>query len=966
MRPFLFSLFALCSLSSYAQSKKPLDHTVYDAWQNIGERSISPDGQWIAYTIDVQEGDGTLYVTGPDTTYKVRAPRGYMAAFTGDSKFLVFRIKPLYQDIKQARIKKKKAEDGPKDSLGILELGHTDVLRIPRVRSYRLPDKDGDRVAYELEPSTAPKPKRPLAAADLFFTHNDAAADDAATAPRDAEATDGLSGDVETSAADFAEGDDASAEKKPEGVELVLRDLNTGHEEHWNGVGEYQIGRLGNILAFGVVGRPKDSVARRSFCVWHDDRTDTVYHGGYDFKKIAIDEAGKQVAFLADQDSLAALLHFFHLYYYHTGDDSALLLISRVTQGMKVGWTVSENGDLGFSRSGRMLLLGTAPVAPPRDTTIAETEVAHLDIWNYKDDYLQPMQLKNRDKEIKRSYLAVYDLERRVFTQLADIKMPSVLPSDEGDGPLYLGLTDYGKRIPLQWEGKTRKDVYAVDPHTGTATLVQKDVDGSPALSPLGHYIVWYDMKTRQYFTYSAQGGIRKISGGVHTALYDEQNDVPDDPDGYGIAGWTKDDASVWIYDRYDIWALDPGGRSGPVRLTAGRRAKDQYRYIALDRDEHAIDTRQPVWLDVFNDSTKVSGFAVLEGGALRQVLKGPFTVRRLVKAKHAAAFVFTRETFETPPGLWAGADPGAAVCIASTNPQQAQYNWGRARLVHWTTFQGKKSDGILYVPEDFDPHKRYPMITYFYERLSDDLYHYLQPSPTPSALNIPFYVSRGYLVFTPDIRYTVGHPGKSAYDYVVSGVKALCKNPYVDAANLGIQGQSWGGYQVAYLITATHLFKAAWAGAPVVNMFSAYGGIRWETGMNRQFQYEHTQSRIGATPWQRPDLYIENSPLFHLAGVTTPLVIMANDADGAVPWYQGIEMFTDMKRLGKQVWMLTYNGEAHNLVERRNRKDIQVREQQFFDWQLKGARPAHWLSDGVPATAKGRTWGLEMDGEGQ
>jgi dipeptidyl aminopeptidase/acylaminoacyl peptidase len=304
------------------------------------------------------------------------------------------------------------------------------------------------------------------------------------------------------------------------------------------------------------------------------------------------------------------------------------------------------------------------------------------------------------------------------------------------------------------------------------------------------------------------------------------------------------------------------------------------------------------------------------------------------------------------------------AVRISAINPQQASYNWGHARLVHWTTFQGKKSDGILYVPEDFDPHRKYPMITYFYERLSDGLYHYLSPSPTPSALNIPFFVSRGYLVFTPDIRYTIGHPGKSAYDYVVSGVKALCKNSFVDTAHLGIQGQSWGGYQVAYLVTATHLFKAAWAGAPVVNMFSAYGGIRWETGMNRQFQYEHTQSRIGATPWQRPDLYIENSPLFHLPQVTTPLVIMANDADGAVPWYQGIEMFTDMKRLGKQVWMLTYNGEAHNLVERRNRKDIQIREQQFFDWQLKGARPARWLTEGVPATAKGRTWGLETDGE--
>jgi dipeptidyl aminopeptidase/acylaminoacyl peptidase len=194
----------------------------------------------------------------------------------------------------------------------------------------------------------------------------------------------------------------------------------------------------------------------------------------------------------------------------------------------------------------------------------------------------------------------------------------------------------------------------------------------------------------------------------------------------------------------------------------------------------------------------------------------------------------------------------------------------------------------------------------------------------------------------------------------VVSGARALVKKGWVDSTKMGIQGQSWGGYQVAHIITRTPIFAAAWAGAPVANMTSAYGGIRWESGMNRQFQYEKSQSRIGATLWEKPNLYIENSPLFYLPKVKTPLVIMANDNDGAVPWYQGIELFTAMRRLGKQVWMLNYNGEAHNLVERKNRKDIQIREQQFFDWLLKGEKPTIWLTDGVPAIDKGRAWGLE------
>jgi dipeptidyl aminopeptidase/acylaminoacyl peptidase len=227
--------------------------------------------------------------------------------------------------------------------------------------------------------------------------------------------------------------------------------------------------------------------------------------------------------------------------------------------------------------------------------------------------------------------------------------------------------------------------------------------------------------------------------------------------------------------------------------------------------------------------------------------------------------------------------------------------------------------------------------------------------------LNISFFVSRGYVVCSPDIHYAIGQPAQSAYNYIVSAAKSLAAKPWIDGKNMGIQGQSWGGIQVAQLVTMTNLFKAAWSGAPVANMTSAYGGIRWESGLNRQFQYEKSQSRIGATLWERPDLYIKNSPLFHVPKIFTPMVIMANDADGAVPWYQGIELFTAMRRLNKSAWLLNYNGEAHNLRERKNQKDISIREQQFFDWLLKGEKPARWLTEGVPAIKKGKEWGLEL-----
>ncbi|TAG12085.1 MAG: S9 family peptidase, partial [Sphingobacteriia bacterium] len=379
--------------------------------------------------------------------------------------------------------------------------------------------------------------------------------------------------------------------------------------------------------------------------------------------------------------------------------------------------------------------------------------------------------------------------------------------------------------------------------------------------------------------------------------------------------------------------------------------------------------------ISIFNKTDKGSGLKYHTMGesfnlpvGLRQTY--PVRIANAIKAKNAMVLSYSTETFQRSADIKivASLDTGSIAgrkeiaggkSLYQPNPQQAMYNWGTAELVSWKSYTGKMAEGILYKPEDFDSKKQYPMIAYFYERNSDELYGYRSPAPTPSSLNIPFYVSRGYLVFVPDIWYKIGYPGASAYDYIVSGTRAIVAKGFVDSTKLGLQGQSWGGYQIAHLITRTSLFAAAWAGAPVANMTSAYGGIRWGSGLNRQFQYEKTQSRIGGSLWDKTNLYIENSPLFHFPKVKTPVVIMANDADDAVPWYQGIEMFTALRRLGKPVWMLNYNNEAHNLLERKNRKDVQIRQQQFFDYLLKGDKPAKWIVDGVPAVMKGRDLGL-------
>lgn len=968
----LLSFFLFMPFVLFAQ-KKPLDHTVYDGWQSIGERMISHDGKWVVYTVTPQEGDAVLYIQSTEiSANKWQVARGYNAVITDDDRFVVFKIKPLFRQTRDARIKKKKVEDLPKDSLAIVELGKEGLVKIARVRSFKTPEKASGWLAYHKEKdlngtraSALPTQKTvdSLRLKIDSLTQLVVQLKNVKGGNRD-----GLDADE----------DPAAAANGAEGSELVMRNLLSGKEKIFKNVVDYAFSKNGAKLVMRLAKAPRDSNSKNAVAVYDTKRdvVDTILKGGNDFRAFAFTEDGSQLAFVAERDTnTKALQKFYGLYLYRSGSDSAEMLLDKTSVGMNLGMTVSENGAVSFSKSGKRLLFGVAPIQPAKDTSLVDFELAKVDVWNYKDDYLQPQQLFNLQNELKRSYLTAYDFGQNRIISLGSPGLPNVAATADGDGETFVGITDTGRRVQAQWTGSTKKDIYAINPSTGERKLVKKNLDGNVYPSAAGKVILFYDNKLKNYFAWNGND-VQNITAKIRMPLYDEENDVPSDPDPYGVMGWHKGDSAVYIYDRYDVWKVSPQNAFAPQKLTAGRSAGNVYRFLRVDTSARYIAYSQPLYFRVLNKKNKTSAIVQQSGNAIPAFVTPADDVAytTFLKAKNCDAYLFSRESFVNSPDLFFAtkqatgkvADVRAnglpAVQLSALNPQQNQYNWGTAELYKWKTFNGKESTGILYKPENFDPKGKYPMLIYFYERLSDGLNNYMAPAPTPSRLNIPFFVSRGYLVFAPDIRYTKGHPGKDAYNYIVSGAQSLAKKPWVDAKNIGIQGQSWGGYQVAYLITATNMFKAAWAGAPVVNMFSAYGGIRWESGLNRQFQYEKSQSRIGATPWERPDLYMENSPFFHLKNVKTPLVIMANDADGAVPWYQGIEFFTAMRRLGKKVWMLNYNGEAHNLVERRNRKDIQIREQQYFDWLLKGEKPARWITEGVPAVKKGRDWGLEID----
>lgn len=907
------------SLTITAQ-KKVLDHSVYDSWKSLSAMGITHDGRYAATVIKEQEGDDYLLIRDLQSKRELSIPRGYAYTITPDQKYIVAQIKASYEVTRQAKIKKTADEKLPKDSLVIISLDKLSAIKIANVKAFKVGKDFSDYIAYTIDDTLKAKGK-------------------------------------------------AKADEKTR--TLVVRNIYTAKEDSVKNVSDFVFSRNGKGLAIVTKPEAKDSINKPSV-VYIDlkgYKKKIVSIGKTLYKSPSLSDSGERLAFLATSDSAKAEIKNYDLFYFSSNTDSAKLIVDKTKSGMPKDWNVSENYDPQFSKNGKRLLLGIAPIALPKDTTIPDFEKAQLDLWHWEEPLIQPQQLVELEKKIKQTYLSYVDLDNGfTFYQLATEEMPNVSISDENNGRYAIGTSNLNYLFDTQWDIAARltNDIWLLDLDSHTQKQIKKGLQAELNLSPDGKYLAWYDVNDRQYYAYSLETGKEVcLTDKLNINFWDEKHDTPSIPDSYGFGAWLENDGAFLVYDAYDIWKLDPSGIKAPENLTKniGRDKKLTFRYVKTDKESRFIKNNEKQLFSVFDNTSKKHGFYEVEKSNLKPLILDQYIFSSPEKAKDKDVYLFAKSNFNTSPDLFVTSNNWKSETkLSDINPQMRDYNWGTAELVEWTTFDKKQSQGIVYKPENFDPNKKYPLMVYFYEKHSDNLYQYSPPAPSRSIINIPFYCSRGYIVFTPDIQYATGHPGESAYNSVVSGVEELAKNEWIDRDNMAIQGQSWGGYQVAYLVTRTNMFKAAGSGAPVSNMFSAYGGIRWETGRSRQYQYEQTQSRIGATMWEAPDLYKENSPIFFADKVNTPLLIMHNDKDGAVPWYQGIEYFMALRRLHKPVWLLQYNNEAHNLKERRNCKDLSIRLQQFFDHYLKGEAAPVWMKTGVPATEKGKTYGLEIE----
>ncbi len=949
--PLVFILFASMAFSQ----KKPLDASAYDIWKSVRSVALSNNGKWLMYTVAPQDGDVVVEIKATDGSKSYAIDRGSPASFTEDCRFVVATVVPKNEDTKKARRAKAKPEDMPKNGLTILNLETGQRTDVDKVTSFSIAPHDSGWIAYRMEPpKPAPKAEPSKDSAERSSGKgSDDVGPATAMSPPQASPTQNAE-----PARDKKPG--PKADHKP-GDTWVVRNLASAKEEKLEGVNSAKWSKDGAVLVYALSTQDGagDGVA------FFDTKTGakkTVAMGLGKYPKIAVSDITKDVAFVTDKDDYQAKKPALALYLYRAANGK---LAKVDASAVAKDFVLAENGNLQFSDKGTRLAFATAPRSPEekKDDTPDDEKVS-VDIWNWQDKQMMPQQLLQADTERKRTYDAVLDLSTGIVQQLENPHLRTVVMGAKGDGEMALGTSNEAYMREGSW-AEAHNDYVCFDLAAGKSGPLLTRFGGSLAISPGGKYAYGYDEEGRDFACIDLKSGKRtSLSKTLPVSIVDDDIDTPSLAPSYGSAGWTAGDAGILLYDKYDVWLVDPTGAAKPVSVThgQGRAANLRLRLVKLDPEADFVDLSKPQLLSAFNDQTKQAGYYKLDKGSLERLIMKDRAYAGVFRARNAEVYAFQEMDVNQYPDVWvAGANLENARKVSDANPQQKDYNWTSAELVKWIGNDGQVLQGILHKPENFDPSKKYPMITYYYEKSSDTIHQYFSPAPSASVVNFTMYCSNGYLIFEPDIPYKIGYPGESAMSAILPGVQSIVARGYVDPKRLGLQGQSWGGYETGFLVTQTNMFAAACAGAPVADMVSAYGGIRWESGVSREGQYEHGQSRIGGSLWEEPLRFIQNSPIFFADKIRTPLLIMSNDHDGAVPWYQGIEYFSALRRLNKPAWLVCYNDEAHNLVQRKNRKDWSLRMQQFFDHYLKGAPMPVWMSQGVPATEKGKTYGFDL-----
>ncbi|MDH4257278.1 MAG: prolyl oligopeptidase family serine peptidase [Candidatus Aminicenantes bacterium] len=903
------------------------------AWKNIRSSVISNDGQWFAYMLSPTKGDSEVIIRQTTGEKEYKFPVGEVSgfsfgglAFSEDSKWLAYMIYPDEKEAKALKMQKKT----PYNKVGLLNLSSGEKVEFEKTKSFQFSGERSEWIALHRYPPES----------------------------------------------------QAKEKEKWSGSDMILHELATSKELNIGNVSEFAFDKKGIWLAWIVDAEEMsgNGIQLRNMqtgVVVSLDNDKAVY------KRLSWTEEGDGLSVLKGkededyEDKLYSVIGFTN---FSKGSPQKIVYDPKEDKNFPEDMTISPNRTPEWTEDFSGILFGIheakkkedkkdkekekeeeakdkpkeapekeEPKKKPSPKKEEEEEYPDLVIWHWLDKRLQSMQQvqENRDKNF--SFLCVYRVKERKFIRLADEEVRQVVAAPQHRWAI--GLDDREYELTGNLEGRRYQDVYVIDLKTGDRKLTLKKCRWYFGPSPDGTHFLYYE--DGHYNTYDmATGKKYNITKDVPTSFINTEDDhnVKDPPIYPYYFGWVKDGVSVLLYDNWDVWNIPVHGGKGVNLTVNGKKEEIRYRSrYRLDPEEEGIDLSLPLYISTYGEWTKKGGVARVDKGKPgAKILLWDDALFSIMKAKDAEVYLYTRQTHKDYPDYYVtDSSLKKGLKITDAGAQQEEFLWSSgSMLLDYESAKGDKLQAALFLPANYEKEKSYPMVVYIYEKLSQSLHRYFTPSA--NGFNKSVYTSNGYAVLMPDIVYKVNDPGMSAVWCVLPAIEAAIKTGVVDRNNIAIHGHSWGGYQTAFLITQSDIFKAAVAGAPLTNMISMYSSIYWNTGSANQPIFESSQGRFEGGYWENIEAYMRNSPVNFATNVKTPLLLLHNDKDGAVDWNQGIEYFNTLRRLKKPVVMLQYKGENHGLRIPANREDYTIRMRQFFDHYLKGEPAPDWLKEGI------------------
>lgn len=906
----LFIIFS-CFSAEYGFAQEQLTFEDVMQFKEIRQPVLSPDAKWVAYGVWPERGDGEAIFKETDGNRIYTIERGTRPQFNYQSNRAFVYVQPPFIETENAE------KDKPKQSLALTDLENGSQELFENVQRAEF-SNDGNWLVithYQPEEVKEHKSKNPKTGNPVTLVH-----------------------------------------------------LDSNRQTNLDFIHEASVDSTSAYMAYSVVDTSGNENALYGMELADGDNQPVQLRSkpfGY-YNNLTWDHKRERLAFTESElDTANKFLPSDALLTVWSAPDNEMQVVADPSE-LPESYRLRSNNNLVWSHDGNRLFYGLMDAEmvlleeqkPKEDSLTSENlyDTGHvLDdvesmVWHWDDPLIKTHEKNQWDEEKNKLYMAVYHFDENRSVQLSDFKMPDI--SITQNTTKLIGSSGLPYRKLITWDGWYR-DYYAVDTETGEREQILEKQRFGASLSPDGNFITWFNGED-WFLKNLTTDAVQNLTGEIPTPFYDEDNDRPEPAGSYGIAGWTEGDRAVMIYDKYDIWQFDTSSGSF-INVTdgAGRSENRIFRIYDLDPETPFFERNERLLLTMYHDMDKNYGFYEARAGrsGVSRVMEEEKKFTIIEKAKQSEDILYTAEKYDEYPNLYLAGDR------RFRNPEQLtnlyddlkdRWDWGHAELVDWLNADGRKVQGVLIYPGDYNPEKRYPVLVYYYSRFSQRLHDFNHPFTNHRPV-FAQYASDGYAVFLPDIWFDTGEPGYSATKNLVPGVQRLVEMGVADPDGLGLHGHSWSGYQTAFVVTQIDIFSAAVAGAPVSNMTSAYSGIRWGSGLARQFQYEQSQSRLGVSMWENLQPYIENSPVFFADRINTPLLLQFGDEDGAVPWYQGIEMYLAMRRLQKDAVFLHYKGEPHHLQKYPNKLDYAIKMKEYFDHYLKGTTAPKWITDGVP-----------------